>query len=456
MPKFLWIVVLSFSTWSLAQQTGVAPAKEIPTEPEQAVAVTPLAEDKDIAHRIGEILDATGWYQHTKVSVKDGVVFLDGLSGNEDQRVWARNLAAKTQDVVAVVNRIQVDTTPDWSFRPAYEELRRLAYRFMSALPLILLALIVIPVAWLLAKMVYRYSRYFFSKRFHSPLLADIVAKAAALPTVLIGVYIILQVAGLTGIALSLLGGAGVVGIVLGFAFRDIAENFLASLLLSIRQPFSTGDLIDVAGKTGIVQNMNTRTTILLSPEGNHIQIPNATVFKSIINNFSAAAAQRNILSIGIGYDAPISQVQQLIMTVLEEHEAVITDPKPLVLVDSLGASTVNLNVYYWFDGARFGKLKVQSALLRLIKQVLTKNHISMPDDAREIIFPQGVPIVEHASVRPAQNLSKAAAEDSDDSMTAAEGNLVNEKADLEAHAGQAKLVEEQQNLLDGENKNQS
>ncbi|SUO94803.1 Small-conductance mechanosensitive channel [Suttonella ornithocola] len=347
LKKIFLLVGLSIFGIPLLFAQTVLPAEEAtPEEPPQAVSVTAVAADDDIATRIREILKATDWYKNVKVSVRDGVVFLDGIAGSDEQKQWARNLAAKTQDVVAVVNRLQVDASPDWSFTPAFNEMKRLLAKFVRSLPLIVLALVIIPLAWMLAKTIYRLSQRFFNRRLRSALLADIVAKVVALPAILVALYVVLQVAGLTGIALSLLGGAGVVGIVLGFAFQDIAENFLASLLLSLRHPFSAGDTIEVAGQTGIVQSMNTRSTVLLSPEGNHIQIPNSMVFKSIIYNYSTAPARRNILSVGIGYDASISTAQQLIMSVLQAHEAVTKEPKPLVLVDELAAATVNLKIY--------------------------------------------------------------------------------------------------------------
>ena len=108
-----------------------------------------------------------------------------------------------------------------------------------------------------------------------------------------------LRVAGLTQLALTVLGGTGLIGIIIGFAFRDIAENFLASLLLSMRNPFNGGDLIEVAGYTGIVQNLNTRSTVLLTLDGNHVQIPNATVYKSTIKNYSSIPSRRAEFLVG-------------------------------------------------------------------------------------------------------------------------------------------------------------
>ena len=241
---------------------------------EQSVSVEPVAQDDQIGTRIKQILDAAGWYENARVTVDGGVVFLDGIAKTDEQKAWARNLALKTQDVVAVVNRISVEPELQSNLKPVWKELVSLARSAIIALPLFILAIIILPVAWKASKWVASLAHRLLTRRIESPFLRDVVSRAISIPVFLIGLYVVLQVAGLTGLALSLLGGAGVIGIVIGFAFRDIAENFLASLLLSIRQPFRSGNYISVAGHEGIVRSMNTRSTVLLSSEGNHIQIP--------------------------------------------------------------------------------------------------------------------------------------------------------------------------------------
>jgi len=448
---------------ALAQDaTEAAPVEEeTVSAPANAVSVEPVARDEQIARRIREIMQATGWYENADINVDDGVVFLDGIATRDEHRTWARDLAQKTQDVVAVVNRIQVRQQDVSSFSLAMRELKSVLNSTLLALPNILLALIILPLAWWAAKWVSRGARIMLRGRIDSPFLADVISRAIAVPIFLIGLYIVLQVAGLTRLALSFLGGAGVIGIVIGFAFRDIAENFLASLILSVRRPFRGGDFIDVAGEQGIVQSMNTRSTVLLSVEGNHIQIPNATIFKNTITNYSAAPARRSVLDIGVGYDISTASAQEVIRGVLGRHEAVMGDPEPLVLVDTLGASTVNLKVYYWIDGHRYSVVKVKSALLRLMKKALTDAGISMPDEAREVIFPQGVPVLhlEGQAERAAQRMAEHDIEEtvraerdaveSEEDATSSEGDLSNERHDIESQAASAGTIEGETDLLD-------
>lgn len=385
-----------FNSGSVAQETGFD--SEI-TVSDRTVEVETSVRDTSIADRIQGIFDATGWFVQPKVHVQEGVAFLDGTVAAIDHSVWARDLAAKTDGVVAVVNRLGVNQTVSWSLDPALRELRNFAQRAVVAMPLILLSLIILPLSWGLARLASRSARWMMGDRVSSPFLKDIIARTVSFPVFLLGLYFVLQIAGLTQLALSIMGGAGVLGIVIGFAFRDIAENFLASLLLSIRQPFRRGDWIQVDGHSGLVQSMNTRSTVLISSEGNHIQIPNSAVFKNTIENFSAAAKRRGTFDVGIGYDASVAQVQQIITDLLKENDSIYSDPSAMVLIDSLGSSTINIKVYYWFDFSKLSPLKLKSALLRQAKKALTEGGISMPDEAREVIFPQGIPIFNQNNV---------------------------------------------------------
>ncbi len=444
MRRLALLLLLLAPLQPASAQDATTPAEE--TGPVRDVAVTPLARDEEIDQRITQILNATGWFTDIRVRVDDGIVFLDGLSDTEDHRAWARDLAAKTQDVVAVVNRIAVVSKPDWSFAPAFSAMRTVAERTVASLPLVVLTLVVLPLAWGISSIAARGVRRWLLGGLDSPFLRTVIARALALPIFLFGLYIVMQAAGLTQIAFSLIGGAGIIGIIVGFAFRDIAENFLASLLLSLRQPFRAGDLIDVDGRLGSVHSMNTRSTVLISPEGNHIQIPNAMVFKSVITNFTAAPEGRDSVTVGIGYDAAVTEAQEIIAAVLSHHEAILDEPPPMVLVEALGASTVNLRAYYWVNVRNFSLLKVKSSVLRLMKKALMDAGVSMPDDAREIIFPHGVPLLREEE-RPPERQTIIAHETPAE-RTRAEASLENDQKEVVERATRGENPEQEEDLL--------
>ncbi len=445
--------LLSLNSAALAQlSVPPAPAaNEEPAPPKQPVSVVPAASDAKIAERLRNILQSTGWFQAPRVSVRDGVVFLDGITDRAESRSWAGNLAENTQGTVAVVNRIVVKADVGSTFSRAAGEFTRLGNGVLQAWPLAILVVAIVLATWLFARLVGMLARRFFAGRIASTLLFNLVVRAFSIPVFLLGLYIVLQVAGLTRLAITVLGGTGLIGIIIGFAFRDIAENFLASLLLSVRNPFSSGDLIEVAGHTGIVQNLNTRSTVLLTLDGNHVQIPNATVYKSTIKNYSSIPSRRAEFVVGIAYDLSATQAQALIADVLEEHPAVLDAPEPLVLVDELGAATVNLRVTYWFDSTTYSPAKINSALMRLTKNRLLKNGIELPDAAREVIFPKGVPLVQPQEAAP-QAAPKARAKkapvEENCAATEAEGDLAAELTDMRAQPGGGEVPEARENLL--------
>ena len=447
-----WAMLLVVAVASPAALAQTAGEPEIVT-PDQSVAVAPEAQDEAIQQRIARILNATGWYSDVAVSVDEGIVFLDGVTESQDYRLWARDVASRTEAVVAVVNRIEVREAVTWDFAPAMAEIERLARQLVVSSPLIVLTLLILPLAWFLSSMLAGVIRRFLAPRVEQDYQRNLIARTIAIPVFLVGVYLVLQIAGLTGLAVSLLGGAGIIGIVLGFAFRDIAENFLASLLLSVRRPFRQGDSIAVGEHEGVVQTMNTRSTILLTLEGNHVQIPNATVFKSTIVNYTAAPARRVTAEVGIGYDASIAETQEIIAEVLRSHDAILHEPQPVVLVDVLASATVNLKAHFWIDGRTLSPLRVRSSALRLIKRALTERGISMPAETREVIFPEGVPVVSTAATPSERGLTReqagAGADESSAEATEAEGGLGNEIGEVQKEVADAAIPEASaENLL--------
>ena len=436
-----------------AAPPAIAQAEPSPA-PKEPVAVVPDAPDSDIAARLQRILRSTEWFKAPRVSVRDGVVTLQGKTGSVEHQQWAGELAEKTEGAVAVVNRIEIEADVGSTFGRAADEFARLYRQIVQSWPVVALAAVILLITWMAARLVATLSRRLLAARIESPLLLTIAARAFAIPVFLLGIYFVLQAAGLTRLALTVLGGTGLAGIVIGFAFRDIAENFLASILLSMRNPFRKGDLIEVAGHLGVVENLNTRSSVLLTLDGNHVQIPNATVYKSVIKNYSSIDRRRADFTVGIGYDSSTAEAQKLIEGVLRRHPAVLDEPEPLVLVKALGPATVDLQIYYWYDSEVYSPEKINSALLRLSKNALQDAGVELPDPAREVVFPKGVPIVEAKtdgarSPRAKERPSKVSSEETS-TATTSEGDLASESADVRSGTAGARsaIPEAEENLL--------
>lgn len=459
MKIFLIIFIIAMLNCSVEAQIEETPEKETASGKEsvaespqlaERIEVNPASNDAAIFKRLGKILKATGWFSDIIIHVEEGVVFLDGRTSSDDHRKWASELAGKVTDVVAVVNRIKVVERSPWDISPAVNELSIIWKEVLQRLPRLGVGLLLLLLVVLIAKLTTRGFRLVLNQRLN-PLLRDVAARVSSILVFLLGFYLALQVAGLSGLSATVLGGTGIAGLIAGIAFRDLLENYLASILISIRNPFKIGDLIEIMEHIGIVEKVTTRGTVLMNLDGNHVQIPNALVYKSVIRNYTANPKRREMFEIGIGFDNDASSAQKTAMQVINNHPAVLKEPETLVLVDRLGSATVNLKVYFWYDGSVYNGLKVKSSLIRLIKTTFEKEEISMPDEAREVIFPDGVPIrrLETSSHKTSKELERVSSIlPEDEEITQAEGNLESEDPQLRVQARTTRIPEEGTNLL--------
>lgn len=448
----LWLALFAVTTHAQdgPQATPTAVPGEAPIEAPERVDVQPVARDEEIGERLQNILESTGWFTSPNVTVQNGVVFLTGQTESEEFKKWAGDLARNTQDVAAVVNQISLLESSIWDFEPALAGLRAQGRSIVRVLPLMLFSLFVLFLAALFAKLAVSLSRRLLHRRLPNNLLVNVIARGIGVGVFLLGLYIVFQIAGLTRIALTVIGGTGLLGLILGIAFRDITENFLSSIFLSMQNPFHTGDLVEIDNTMGYVQLLTTRATVMMTLEGNHVQIPNATVYKSKIFNYTSNPNRRAGFIVGIGYEDKITTAQELVMQVLAEHPAVLKEPEPLVLVENLGSATVNLQIYFWVDGNQHSWQKVRSSVIRLVKRAFQNAHISMPDESRELIFPNGVTV---RLVEPGDaniTAEDEAQQEPEILSTGAEGDLRSEAGEIERQARHSRTPEEGENLLDG------
>ena len=350
--------------------------------------------DSKIQQRLEKILVASNKYPELSVRVNNGVVELMGTTTDKKYIEWASDIAKNVEGVVALINNIHTQRNSNFTFAYLKAEIYEIWLSVLELVPRVIIGILVLLFFSLISSPLSSWLMTPLNRKNNSHLIHLVLRRAISLFLMLIGVYFFLRIAGLTQFALAIISGTGVIGLILGFAFRDIAENFIASLLISVQRPFRLGDVIAVQGHLGVVQKVTARGTTLVDYDGNHIQIPNAIVYKNIIQNLSANPRLRGKFTIGIGYDASIKLAQDLGVKLMRDHHAVLNDPEPQVLVESLGPSTIVLKVYFWVNSETHSVLKVSSILMRLIMREYERNGITMPDDAREIIFPQGVPVV--------------------------------------------------------------
>ena len=351
-------------------------------------------DDQKIQTRIESILKASSKYESLNVSVDDGLVFLAGVAQDIIYVEWAADIAKNVNGTVAVINNIDTAPVDYFTVEPIKNELLNVWFKSLEILPMVAFGLVTLLVFFFMSRPISSWLMKPISYVSDSKLIQAVLRRVISIFIMLIGFYFFLSIAGLTQFAVAIISGTGMLGLILGFAFRDIAENFISSLLISVQRPFKIGDVIEVSSHKGVVRKVTARGTTLVDFDGNHIQIPNSMIYKNVIQNFSANPKMRGQFIIGVGYDASIQNAQELALNLMLEHKAVLNDPEPQVLVDQLSSSTVNLKVYFWIDSETYALNKVASLLMRQVMRAFEGSGISMPDDAREVIFPNGVSVV--------------------------------------------------------------
>jgi small conductance mechanosensitive channel len=354
---------------------------------DKIVELPSTRDDARIAEVLNSLSAQAGWFPDVRITVKDGMVTIQGRTKDAQQLEWLAKTADRLPSVVAVINKAEIETPPITDLTPAWKEFKRIVESTKRALPLILLALALLSLFTFLGRYIYRGIHSLWGRHISNPFLLSTVAKITMVPIWVIFFYLALQTAGLSGLAATIIGGTGALGIVLGFAFKDIAENYVSGLLLAIRSPFTKGDEIQVDGFEGYVRSLNMRGTSIIDYDGNIVLIPNSTIIKSAIRNRTANPNTRASFMVGIGYDDSVSRAQEIIYAVLKSIPAVLQEPAPLVIANDLGSSTVNLKVFFWYDCVKSSLFRTKSQAIAQAKEALLAAGISLPDDAREIVF---------------------------------------------------------------------
>ena len=279
---------------------------------------------------------------------------------------------------------------------------------------MLLLALAVVALFWWLGRLVGA-RRALFRSVAPNGFIAELLGGLARILVVLLGVFLALSLLDATSIIGTVLGAAGIVGLAVGFAVRDTVENYIASILLSLRTPFLARDYVRIDEHEGHVARLTSRATVLISLDGNHIRIPNSTVYKAIIVNYTRDPARRFTFTVGVDTDLSLEEAQQVALDAMHGVGGVLDDPPAKVIVAELGDSNVSLEVLAWVDQRESDFFKTRGVAIREVKQAFDAAGIVMPEPIYRVKVgsslanalvdasdPQGEASAEEADGRPA------------------------------------------------------
>lgn len=323
-------------------------------------AVTSGQQDAEIANRIRDILDALGHSTDITVQVGDGVVTLRGTANSAPE----------------IARRLD----------PAVDRFRDRIDQLIAFLPLALIGTAIFVIVTILGFAIARL-RQPWDRFAPNAFIAEIYRQLVRLVFALTGLVLALDVMNATALLSTILGAAGIIGLALGFAVRDTVENVIASIMLSIRQPFRPNDAVEINGDQGRVIRLTSRATILLSFDGNHIRIPNATVFKSRIVNFSQHDNRQFMFPVLINRGSDLQETHVLLEQTVQSLPFVLTSPAASVWIEDLKIPGTELIVTGWVNQNDTSIALAKGEAIRQVKRVLGDAGISMTNASQAVII---------------------------------------------------------------------
>ncbi len=258
----------------------------------------------------------------------------------------------------------------------------------MSLLPNLVVALLILIAAALLSRLVRAATRRFLRKVVSAPAIVQLLSTLAGLATIVIGVFVALSAMQLDKTVTSLLAGAGVVGLALAFAFQDLAANLIAGIYMSFKRPLAIGDLVETNDTFGTVESIDLRHTVLRTPQGQAVMLPNKEVFENKLTNYSRRGERRVDLPVGVSYGDDLDKVKRVAVEAIEGLEERRKDRDVELFFEGFGGSSIDLVVRFWIDFERQADYKrARSAAIQAIKKAFDQHDVTIPFPIRTLDF---------------------------------------------------------------------
>jgi small-conductance mechanosensitive channel len=273
-------------------------------------------------------------------------------------------------------------------FGAAWERLQKILNGVVASLPNIAIGLIVFALFLVAARLTWRATVRYTESRTGTSAAALAVGRLAYGVVIVVGLLVAAAVALPTFRPGDLIQVLGIGSVAIGFAFRDILQNFLAGILLLLTRPFQIGDQIVSGQLEGTVEEVQTRATFLKTYDGRRVVIPNAELFTNKVVVNTAFDKRRVEYDVGVGYGDDLDVARDLILAALGGCKGVLQDPPPEALVMELAPSAVNIRARWWISPPRIrDALDSRDEVLAAIKKKLTESGIDLPYPTHQVLF---------------------------------------------------------------------
>lgn len=259
---------------------------------------------------------------------------------------------------------------------------------FTASLPNFLIAVLVVVGFCLVARMIKKTVERILHGITHNAPVSRLMSGIINVLIIVTGVFIALGILNLDKTVTSLLAGAGVVGLAVGFAFQEIASNFIAGILIAFRRPFKVGDIVQVNDHEGKISDIDLRTTRIATYDGLEVIVPNKDMFTSTVINFTATPERRIDIEVGVSYGEDLRKVRELVLDVLKGVSGRLKSREPEVFFATFADSSINFKARVWITHSDpISYLTSQNDMIILIKEAFDQNDIVIPFPIRTLDF---------------------------------------------------------------------
>lgn len=351
--------------------------------------------DLAIERRIEAIIAELEGFDGITVTVRQGIVSFEGEVLDSETIPRLDELAARVDGVVAIENDVTESTDVVLRLDPVVERFQTRLKQVVAYLPLLAIALFAGVIVIVFGILLTRWQAP-WRRLAPNAFIAEIYKVILRLLFVLAGVVVALDILNATAVLTGLLGAAGIVGLAVGFAVRDTVENFIASVMLSLRQPFRPNDYVDIEGTAGSVIRLTSRATVLLDADGNHVRLPNSFVFKAKIINYTRNTERRFSFVLGIDPNDDLVEARHIGLDTLTALDFTLAEPAPQVWIKEAGDSTVSMQFLAWVNQRDTNYAVARGEALRVVMTALTRAGIGLPEPSYRLnLAGGGLPVID-------------------------------------------------------------
>lgn len=379
------LVACLMGHWSVSFAQNVAPEQQAPKTTID-VGMDTTAEDTTIQRRILDIFSVLDGLETIDVNVSAGVVTLNGTLVDASDIDRAAAIASRVEGVVTVQNGIERDLSVEENIEPVLDKVAADVSSLTSAIPLFGIA-VVVAIAIALFGQLIASLRPIWLWIAPNAFLAELIATSIRVIFIALGIFTALDIINATALLGAILGGAGVIGLAVGFAVRDTVDNYISSIMLSIRQPFRGNDFVSIGDRQGRVVRLTSRATILMTLDGNHLRIPNSTVFKAEILNFSRNPERRFTFELGVDADDDPAAAVETGLAAINALSFILRKPEATGSIKEVGDSNILLSFNGWINQRDTDFLKARGAAIRNTKIALEDAGFALPEPIYRLRF---------------------------------------------------------------------